>query len=138
MLKEPRFNIIDVLPPKSKADYAFIMQGLSNLKEDGKMAVILPHGVLFRGAREEKIRRKLIELNWLDAVIGLPEKAFLNTSIPTVVLILKKHRDTKDVLFIDASKEFTKNKAYNVVEDKHIKKILEFMKDDLRLKGSAI
>ena len=92
---------------------------------DGAMAIILPHGVLFRGAAEGKIRQKLIELNLLDAVIGLPGKLFLNTDIPTVVLILKKNRTKKDIYFIDASKEFTKGKNHNYLEDEHLSKILK-------------
>lgn len=124
MLKEPRFKDFDVLAPKSKADYAFILTGLNDLSENGTMAIILPHGVLFRGNTEGKLRQKIIEMNYLDAVIGLPEKAFLNTDIPTVVLIFKKKRQVGDVLFIDASKEFTKEKAHNKIEDKHISKIL--------------
>lgn len=124
MLKEPRFKDFDVLAPKSKADYAFILTGLNDLSENGTMAITLPHGVLFRGNTEGKLRQKIIEMNYLDAVIGLPEKAFLNTDIPTVVLIFKKKRQVGDVLFIDASKEFTKEKAHNKIEDKHISKIL--------------
>lgn len=124
MLKEPRFKDFDVLAPKSKADYAFILTGLNDLSENGTMAIILPHGVLFRGNTEGKLRQEIIEMNYLDAVIGLPEKAFLNTDIPTVVLIFKKKRQVGDVLFIDASKEFTKEKAHNKIEDKHISKIL--------------
>lgn len=124
MLKEPRFEDFNVLAPKSKADYAFILTGLDDLNENGTMAIILPHGVLFRGNTEGKLRQKIIEMNYLDAVIGLPEKAFLNTDIPTVVLIFKKKRQVGDVLFIDASKEFTKEKAHNKIEDKHISKIL--------------
>ncbi|HJF54397.1 MAG TPA: SAM-dependent methyltransferase [Limosilactobacillus coleohominis] len=125
MIDEPRFKQFGVLAPKGKADYAFVLQGLDRLSDNGTMAIILPHGVLFRGQREEKIRRKLIDLNWLDAVIGLPEKTFFNTDIPTVVLIFRKKRQNRDVLFIDASKEFTKDKAHNRIEDKHISKIID-------------
>lgn len=124
MLDEPRFKDFKVLAPKSKADYAFILTGLDDLSDDGTMAIILPQGVLFRGNAEGKIRQRIIDLNYLDTVIGLPEKAFLNTDIPTVVLIFKKERQNRDVLFIDASKEFTKDKAHNRIEDKHISKIL--------------
>ena len=124
-LEQERFSDFDVLAPKSKADYAFLLQGIHQLKENGVMSIILPHGVLFRGAAEEKIRKKLIEKNLLDAVIGLPAKAFLNTDIPTVLLVLKKNRLNKDILFIDASKEFKKEKAWNVLEDEHVAKILE-------------
>ena len=116
------FSDFDVLAPKSKADYAFLLQGIHQLKENGVMSIILPHGVLFRGVAEEKIRKKLIK-NLLDTVIGLPPKAFMNTDIPTVLLVLRKNRLNKDILFIDA--EFKKEKAWNVLEDEHVAKILE-------------
>lgn len=125
MLEEPRFADFEALAPKSKADYAFLLQGLSELDNSGTMTLILPHGVLFRGAAEGKIRRQLLEQNLLDAVIGLPEKAFLATDIPTVILVVKKNRANDDVLFIDASKQCTKERAYNVVKDEHVEKILE-------------
>lgn len=126
---QERFKPFGALAPKSKADYAFLLQGLHQLDVNGKMAIILPHGVLFRGAAEGTIRKKLIELNLLDTVIGLPEKAFYNTDIPTVILILKKNRTNNDILFIDASKEFTKQRSHNVIEHQHIKKILEVYND---------
>ncbi|MCR1902305.1 SAM-dependent methyltransferase, partial [Ligilactobacillus apodemi] len=119
------FSEIGVLPPKSKADYAFLIRGLERLSERGTQALILPHGVLFRGNAEGKIRRWLVEQNYLDAVIGLPEKVFLNTDIPTTILILKKNRDRRDVLFIDASKQFEKGKNHNIVTDVHVEKILD-------------
>ncbi|BDQ49363.1 hypothetical protein EfsSVR2281_11740 [Enterococcus faecalis] len=124
-LEQERFSDYGVLAPKSKSDYAFLLQGVHQLEDNGIMSIILPHGVLFRGAAEEKIRKKLIEKNLLDAVIGLPAKAFMNTDIPTVLLVLKKNRLNKDILFIDASKEFKKEKAWNVLEDEHVAKILE-------------
>lgn len=129
MLEQPRFKNYGVLAPKSKADFAFILQGLASLSNGGTMAIILPHGVLFRGNAEEKIRQKIIENNYLDTVIGLPEKAFLNTDIPTVVLVLKKGRNNKDILFIDASKECTKDKAHNRIEEQHIQKVLSAYHD---------
>lgn len=125
MLNEPRFEGYKALAPKSKADYAFLLQGVSQLADNGTMAIILPHGVLFRGQAEGKIRRHLIELNLLDAVIGLPEKAFLATDIPTVILVIKKNRSNSDVLFIDAAKECSKQRSYNVVEDENVKRILD-------------
>ena len=124
-IEQERFKPYEALAPKSKSDYAFLLQGLSHLDDDGKMAIILPHGVLFRGAAEGTIRKNILESNLLDAVIGLPEKAFYNTDIPTVILILKKNRTNKDVLFIDASKEFTKQRSHNVIEQQHIEKIIE-------------
>ncbi|MCQ2569381.1 MAG: SAM-dependent methyltransferase [Limosilactobacillus sp.] len=124
MINQDRFSKFGVLAPKSKADYAFLLQGLSNLNNDGTMAIVLPHGVLFRGSAEEKIRKKIIELNYLDAVIGLPEKLFYNTDIPTVILILKKQRTNNDVLFVDASKEFKKVQSHNQLTDENINKIV--------------
>lgn len=111
--------------PKSKADFAFLLHGYFHLKNDGKMAIVLPHGVLFRGAAEGKIRKALLEQGAIDTVIGLPANIFFNTSIPTTVVILKKNRDSRDVLFIDASSEFTKAKNQNKLEEKHLDKIYE-------------
>ena len=127
-MKDGLFGEIGVLPPKSKADYAFLIRGLERLSERGTQVLILPHGVLFRGNAEGKIRRWLVEQNYLDAVIGLPEKVFLNTDIPTVILILKKNRQNKDVLFIDASKQFEKDKSHNAVKTEHVNKIIDVYK----------
>lgn len=124
-MDDPRFKEFGKLAPKSKADYAFVLHGFSKLSDKGKMAVVLPHGVLFRGAAEGAIRKKLLEMNAIEAVIGLPEKLFYGTSIPTVYLILQKNRIDKDVLFIDASKEFEKGKNQNFLKEEHIKKILD-------------
>ncbi|WP_037581453.1 N-6 DNA methylase [Sporolactobacillus terrae] len=124
-IDQPRFKTFGALAPKSKSDYAFLLEGLHQLDDNGTMAIILPHGVLFRGSAEQTIRIKLIELNLLDAVIGLPEKAFFSTDIPTVVLVLKKNRADKTILFIDASKECTKKAKNNVIEQQHIDKILD-------------
>ena len=117
-----------VLAPKSKADMAFMLHGYYHLKPDGVMAIVLPHGVLFRGGAEGKIRKKLLELGAIDTVIGLPEKIFFNTSIPTTVIILKKNRTHKDVYFIDASQTFTKEKNQNILEESHIDQIIEAYK----------
>lgn len=114
--------------PKSKSDYAFLLHGFNKLKDNGKMAIILPHGVLFRGSAEGVIRKNLIDNNHLDTVIGLPGKAFMNTDIPTVILVLKKTRDIKDILFIDAKDEYTKDKSINVIESEHINKIIDAFK----------
>ena len=111
--------------PKSKADYAFISMIVDRLKDNGSASVLLPHGVLFRGAAEGKLREQLIKNNYLDAVIGLPDNLFFGTGIPTVLLILKKQRDREDVLFIDASKGFKKNKQVNVLTEEHQNKIIE-------------
>ncbi|GEQ32634.1 type I restriction-modification system DNA-methyltransferase subunit M [Marinilactibacillus psychrotolerans] len=128
-LDEPRFSMYGVLAPKSKADFAFLLHGYYHLKDSGVMAIVLPHGVLFRGAAEGKIRKILLENGAIDTVIGLPSNIFFNTSIPTTVIILKKNRENKDVLFIDASNEFTKEKNQNKLEEKHIEKILNTYKE---------
>lgn len=111
------------LAPKTKADFAFLLHGFHQLQDGGTMAIVLPHGVLFRGAAEGKIRQKLLEINAIDAVIGLPANIFAGTSIPTVMIVLKKKRTTSDVFFIDASQEFEKSKSINVMHDNHINKI---------------
>ena len=121
------------IAPKSKADYAFLIQGLNSLKDNGTMSIILPRGVLFRGNAEATIRKSILEHNLLDAVIGLPAKTFLNTDIPTVVLVLKKNRSRDKVLFIDASQEFTKGKTYNFIEDKHSDKVLNIYQNRLEV-----
>lgn len=113
------------LAPKSKADYAFLLHGFYHLKQTGTMAIVLPHGVLFRGAAEGSIRRTLLENGSIYAVIGLPSNMFYNTSIPTCIIVLKKHREGRDVLFIDASKLFEKEKKQNVMKEEHIDHVLE-------------
>lgn len=127
-LQDERFSDYGVLAPKSKADYAFLLHGLYHLKSNGTMAIVLPHGVLFRGAAEGKIREKLLRSGNIYAVIGLPANLFYNTSIPTCIIVLKKHRDGRDVLFIDASKKFDKGKKQNTMTDKHIDEILDLYK----------
>ena len=114
-LQDPRFSPYGVLAPKSKADYAFLLHGFYHLKNTGTMAIVLPHGVLFRGAAEGKIRKKLLENGSIDAVIGLPANLFYSTSIPTVIVVLKKDKTDRNVMFIDASKGFEKKKNQNVV-----------------------
>ncbi|AKG17359.1 type I restriction-modification system subunit M [Moraxella bovoculi] len=135
-LKDPRFSPFGALAPASKADYAFILHSLYHLSNDGTMAIVLPHGVLFRGATEGKIRKAIIgddkttaQGNYLDAVIGLPANLFYGTSIPTTILVFKKNRTTKDVLFIDASNEFEKGKNQNRLTDEHVSKIIETYKN---------
>lgn len=122
-LQDERFSEYGVLAPKSKADYAFLLHGLYHLKNNGTMAIVLPHGVLFRGAAEGKIREKLLRAGNIYAVIGLPANLFYNTSIPTCIIVLKKHRDGRDVLFIDASKKFNKGKKQNEMLDEHIDEV---------------
>jgi type I restriction enzyme M protein len=113
------------VPPKSKGDYAFISHMIESAKEDGgKVGVIAPHGVLFRGGAEGRIRKALIEENLLDAVVGLPEKLFFGTGIPAVILLFKKGRNTKDVLFIDASGEALEETNQNKLAEEHINKVV--------------
>ena len=113
------------LAPKSAADFAFLLHGFHYLKDDGVMAIILPHGVLFRGGAEAKIRRKLLDDGHIDTVIGLPANLFYSTGIPVCILVLKKCRKPDDVLFINASEHFEKGKRQNLLSDKHIKKIVD-------------
>ena len=128
LLKEDeRFSQYGKLPPKSKADFAFVQHMIFHLAENGAMAVVLPHGVLFRGAAEGKIRKYIIEkLNCLDAVIGLPPNLFYGTGIPTCILIMKKCRkQDEDVLFIDASQDFEKVGNQNMLTDAHVDEIVK-------------
>ena len=113
------------LPPRTKGDYAFILHMVETMKpRTGRMAVVVPHGVLFRGSSEGLIRRKLIEENLLDCVIGLPEKLFYGTGIPAAILILRKGKPDRDVLFIDASREFKSGKNQNQLTREHLDKII--------------
>lgn len=127
-LKDPRFKDYG-LAPKTKADYAFLLHGLYHLDQSGTMAIVLPHGVLFRGAKEGKIREALLKKNQIDAIIGMPAGLFYSTGIPTVVLVLKKNRTNKDVLFIDASKGFEKGKNQNKLRKEDIDKIINTYKE---------
>lgn len=113
------------VPPSSKGDFAFIQHMLYSLAQDGRMGVVLPHGVLFRGASEGKIRKQILELNLLDAVIGLPENLFFGTGIPAVILIFKKNRTRNEVLFIDASGEghYEKGKNQNKLREEDLQEI---------------
>jgi type I restriction enzyme M protein len=105
------------LAPKSAADFAFLLHGINFLKPEGTMAIILPHGVLFRGGAEERIRRKLLEDGHIDTVIGLPANLFYSTGIPVCILVLKKCKKPDDVLFINASEHFEKGKRQNKLRD---------------------
>jgi type I restriction enzyme M protein len=106
--------------PKSAADLAFLLHGLHYVKDDGVMAIILPHGVLFRGGAEERIRRKLLDDGHIDTVIGLPANLFYSTGIPVCILVLKKCKRPDDVLFINAAEHFAKGKRQNQLTDQHI------------------
>ena len=129
-LEDERFSAVGKLAPKSKADFAFVQHMLHHLDDKGTMAVVLPHGVLFRGAAEGLIRKYLIEeRNVLDAVIGLPANIFFGTQIATLILVFKKCRENNDnILFIDASNEFEKGKAQNYLGEEHVDKIVDTYK----------
>ncbi|EPY4530585.1 type I restriction-modification system subunit M [Klebsiella quasipneumoniae] len=121
---DPRYSRFG-LAPKTKADYAFLLHDLYHLKPDGIMAIVLPHGVLFRGGEEGEIRKQLIEQNHIDAIIGLPANIFFGTGIPTVILILKQKRQNTDVLVVDASKHFMKEGKNNKLQASDIKRITD-------------
>ncbi|WP_281773972.1 type I restriction-modification system subunit M [Methanobacterium formicicum] len=130
-LDDERFSAYGKLAPKSKADFAFVQHMIYHLDEKGTMAIVLPHGVLFRGAAEGVIREYLVkEKNYLDAVIGLPANIFYGTSIPTVILVFKKCReDDADIFFIDASKHFEKVKNQNRLRDEDVNRIIDTYKE---------
>ena len=111
------------LAPRAKADYAFLLHDLYHIKPDGIITIVLPHGVLFRGGEEGTIRQKLIENNHIDTIIGLPANIFFGTGIPTVIMVLKQKRKNTDILFIDASKGFTKVGKNNKLQTSDIKRI---------------
>ena len=128
-LTDQRFAKYERLAPKSAADYAFLLHGFYHLKTDGVMGIVLPHGVLFRGGAEGVIRKHLIEDGSIYAVIGLPANIFYNTSIPTCVIILTKNNTNRDILFIDGSKDFKKEKARNKLTIENIEKLFNAYKD---------
>lgn len=134
-MEDERFSVYGKLAPKSKADFAFIQHMIYQLSDNGTMAVVLPHGVLFRGASEGVIRKYLIEeKNYLDAVIGLPANIFFGTSIPTCILVFKKCRENEDnILFIDASKDFEAGKNQNRLRDEDVDKIIETYKNRVEI-----
>lgn len=121
---DPRFKNFGVAP-KSAADFAFLLHGFHYLSDSGTMAIILPHGVLFRGGAEATIRKKLIHDDNIDCIIGLPSNLFFSTGIPVCIIVLKKCRKSDDVLFINAAECYEKEKKQNVLTDKYIKKIVE-------------
>jgi type I restriction enzyme M protein len=121
---DPRYSRFG-LAPKTKADYAFLLHDLYHLKPDGMMAIVLPHGVLFRGGEEGTIRKQLIEQNHIDAIIGLPANIFFGTGIPTVILVLRQKRSNTDVLVVDASKHFLKVGKNNKLQASDIKRIAD-------------
>ena len=113
------------MAPKSKADYAFLLHDLYHIKSDGIMTIVLPHGVLFRGGEEGRIRKNLIEKNNIDVIIGLPANIFFGTGIPTIIMVLKQKRSNTDVLIIDASKGFVKEGKNNKLRASDIKRIAD-------------
>ena len=117
------------LAPKSAADFAFLLHGFHFLKDEGVMAIILPHGVLFRGGAEERIRTKLLKDGHIDTVIGLPANLFYSTGIPVCILVLKKCKKYEDVLFINAAEHFVKGKKQNQLTAAHIEQIVGTYKD---------
>lgn len=125
LLSDDRFSQYGKLAPASKADFAFVQHMLHHLDDNGTMAVILPHGALFRGGAEGHIRQYLIkDRNWLDAVIGLPANIFYGTGIPTCILVFKKCRETEDVLFVDASTCFEKATNQNILRAADVDRIV--------------
>jgi type I restriction enzyme M protein len=131
LTSDDRFSQYGKLAPSSKADFAFVCHMIHHLAENGTMAIVLPHGALFRGGAEQHIRKYLIEnRNYLDAVIGLPANIFYGTSIPTCIMVFKKCRENPhDVLFIDASNDFEKVKTQNILRDEHIDKIISHYRE---------
>jgi type I restriction enzyme M protein len=134
-LTDDRFSQYGRLAPGTKADFAFVQHMVYHLAENGSMAIVLPHGVLFRGGAEQHIRRFLIEeKNYLDAVIGLPANIFYGTSIPTSILVFKKCRENPDhILFIDASRDFEKVKTQNVLREDDVQKIVDTYRSRIEL-----
>lgn len=124
---DPRFKEFGVAP-KAKADYAFLLHELYHLEDDGIMTIVLPHGVLFRGGEEEKIRETLIERNHIEAIIGLPANIFFGTNIPTIIMVLKRTRTDADVLIIDASKKYEKVGKNNKLRARDIREIVDTLK----------
>ncbi len=135
---DARFKDFGVAP-KSKADYAFLLHELHHLKPDGIMTIVLPHGVLFRGSPDDgaegQIRKRLIEKNHIDAIIGLPANIFFGTGIPTLVMVLKQHRENDDVLIIDASKGFIKDNKQNKLRASDIKRIADAWRERADIPG---
>ncbi|OFM30959.1 type I restriction endonuclease subunit M [Corynebacterium sp. HMSC055A01] len=125
---DPRFARFG-LAPKTKADYAFLLNELFHVKPDGILTIVLPHGVLFRGSSEADIRRNLIEANHIDAIIGLPSNIFYGTGIATIIMVLKQERDRDDVLFIDASQGFIKQGKYNHLRARDIQRIVDAVRN---------
>ena len=121
---DPRYSSFG-LAPKTKADYAFLLHDLYHVKPNGIMAIVLPHGVLFRGGEEGQIRRNLVEQGFIDTIIGLPPNIFFGTGIPTIIMVLRRGRENNDILFIDASKGFEKDGKTNRLRASDIRRIVD-------------
>lgn len=130
---DPRFAY--GIAPKSKADYAFLLHDLYHLRNDGIMTIVLPHGVLFRGGEEGAIRRNLVENGHIQAIVGLPANIFFGTGIPTIIMVLRKHREGKDVLVVDASKHFVKDGKNNRLQASDIKRIVDAVSANATVEG---
>ncbi|WP_029512885.1 type I restriction-modification system subunit M [Mycoplasmopsis iners] len=128
LINDPRFSGPGVLAPSSKADWAFVLHALSNLATDGASAIVCFPGIMYRGGAEQKIRKYLVQNNYVDAIIQLPDNLFFGTSISTCILVMKKNKTNTDVLFIDASKEFIKVSNNNKLTDQNIQNILDAYK----------
>lgn len=136
-LTDPRFSDYGVLAPKGTADYAFLLHGFYHLKNTGTMAIVLPLGVLFRGSAEGKIRQRLLESGNIFAVIQLPNNLFYNTSIPTCIVVLKKDRVGRDVLFINSSNHFSSSKNQNVMTEDNIMHVIDLYKKRVDVEKEA-
>lgn len=134
---DPRFADYGVAP-KGKADYAFLLHDLYHLEDDGIMTIVLPHGVLFRGNEEYNIRKNLIEKNNIDVIIGLPANVFFGTSIPTLIMVLKRNREETDTLIIDASRGYEKVDKSNRLRSSDIKRIVDCIRDRSEVPGFSV
>lgn len=137
-LTDPRFQDYEALAPKTKADFAFLLHGLYHLDQDGAMAIVLPHGVLFRGGDEETIRKNLLEKNQIHAIISMPANLFTNTGIPVIIMVLKKNRvlnGQNNVLIIDASDGFVKEGKQNKLRERDIAKIVDAVSARKNIQG---
>lgn len=124
LVYDPRFIDVGILPPRTHADNAFLLHGLYHLKDDGTMAILLPHGVLFHGGPDGKIRQYLIEHDIIDAIIGLPANVFFGVRIPSILMVLKKQRQSRDILMIDASKEYEQGRLQNNLTKNNTQRII--------------
>ena len=129
LINDPRYSPAGVLAPKSKADFAFIMHSLSWLASSGTAAIVCFPGIFYRGGAEQKIRKYLVDNNFIDCIIQLPENLFYGTSIATCIMVLKKNKSDNSILFINASKEYVKVTNNNKLTDKNIDNILKYYEE---------